>query len=276
MNVVTSIGLAGWAFRTVVASAFRAKLWIPFGVLGLVQLASLALLVSFYEPAVSWLTVPLIRWVGGETATHYPYFYAVLPAVFARWSLVVGVLLASLTTGAATVAFAHRFGAGEGRAWRSAGRRYPALVSVGLLGAAIGYLLYLAGSSIPNEVLWSSRAIRWGARLGSLAFFVLGQCFIVYATAAIVIEGRGLLAALRQAAGLFLALSLATLVVVGVPVFLNYPLDYLGERSDWFLGKFSPELMAGLLAVKILWEMVLSFLLVGAVTRLFVWRRGLE
>ena len=93
---------------------------------------------------------------------------------------------------------------------------------------------------------------------------------------AIVLEGRSFLGSLRDSIRMAAAILLPTIVVVGIPVLLAYPLDYLAGRSDLFLTKFRPELVTGVLLAKIVAELVLGFLLVGAVTRLYLWRRREE
>ena len=273
MNVIQALGLAGWAFRSALGQSFRLRLWAPFLLLALVQMGSLAVLLRFYEPGVSWLAVPLITWLVGESGIHYPYFFAALPGIYVRWSMVLGVLLATLTTGAATILFARAFGVDTRGAWRTAAARYPALLAVGIVGAVLSLGLFLLGDVVPRDLFLTSSKVRWGVRFASLLLFVIGQSLVVYATAAVVIEGRGIGAALWGSVRLFGLLFVATLVVVGIPVALNYPLGYLTERPDWFLNKFTPELLGIVLALKVVWEMLLSFVLVGAVTRLFVWRR---
>ena len=65
---------------------------------------------------------------------------------------------------------------------------------------------------------------------------------------------------------------LPTLAVVTMPVLFLYPLDYVIGRVDLFATKLAPETIAGLLFAKIVVEIAVGFALVGAVTRLFIWR----
>ena len=57
-----------------------------------------------------------------------------------------------------------------------------------------------------------------------------------------------------------------------MPFLFLYPLAYAAERVDIFVTRLQPETVAVLLAARIVGELVLGFLLVAAVTRLFLWR----
>ncbi len=274
MNLFRSLGVAGWALGSALRRLGRPILWVPFLVLAAVQLVSLEALVSFHRPGISALVLPLVTWVGGIPATHYPAFYVYLPVIFSRWDLVVGVLLASLTTGAATLLFVRAFGVDLHRTpWREAGRRYPALVLVSVVGAVLSLVVFMGLGSLFQERALASAAVRWGMRAVTLGAFVITQGLIVYATAWILLEGKGALGSLGASVRTSLALFLPTMVVLAVSVLVAYPFDYLAGRGDLFLSRFRPELMSGVLVAKILVEALVSFVLVGAVTRLFLWRR---
>ena len=60
--------------------------------------------------------------------------------------------------------------------------------------------------------------------------------------------------------------------IVGVPAFLLYPFTYAAGRVDLFATKLNPETIGVLLTTRIALELVLGFLLLGCVTRLFLWR----
>ncbi len=266
-----SLGLIGWAFQGAAFQMIRPRIWRPFLLVALVQLLSLAAFVAFFRPPFLWITAPWVQWVAGDTGTHYPIFFAILPEAFQRWNIVVAVLLVSWTTGAATVLFAGAYGRADGStAWSQARERYLSLVLVAAVGAGFSLLLFLAGSLVPDQTMLGNQVVRWSVRLGSLTVFVIGQSLIIYATAAVVLTGDSAAGALRRSIGLWGRLGLVSLALVAVPVAANYPLGYLTERADWFLFKFNPEMMAGVLAVKVLWEMVLAFLLVGAATRVYL------
>ena len=274
MRIFRALGVAGWAYRTALSQAGRARIWVPFLVMAGVQLVSLGILLSFHRPGVAAWEVPLVIWGGGPQATHYPFFFLALPVLFARWNLLLGVVLGSLTTGAAMLLFAGAFGRkGPSSAWRAAGRRYGSLVVVGIVTALVSLVVMWLAGRVPQNLLLTDRTVRWSTRLGVLVLFAFLEGLVVYAMAWVVIEGRNALSSLAASVRMFWTMGWTTFVVVLVPVLLLYPLEYLTERGDLFLFQFRPELLAWLLVARILLELVFSFLLVGAVTRLFLWRR---
>ncbi len=272
MTVFRSLAMAGWALQGTLRQAAKPSIWLPFLVITLFQLLGLEAILSFYRPGLSVVVLPLVRGVGGDAATHYPTFFAALPTIFARLDLILGVVVASLATGAATVLFARAFGEVAPRAWSTAARRYLPLAGIALLSALLSLVIFLLGGHFIQEVV-ADRLLRWLVRFGVMLTFIVAESFLIYASVAIVLDGRGFLGSIRDSVRMAAKILLPTIVVVGIPVILAYPLDYLAGRSDLFLTKFRPELVTGVLLAKIVAELVLGFLLVGAITRLYVWRR---
>ena len=273
MHFFRSLGVAGWAFRNALAQMGKPALWLPFLAMAAAQLIGLGFLLSFHRPGVSTLALPLVTWVSGDQATHYPFFFAALPTLFSRWNLVLSVLLGSLTSGAATLLFAKSYGMQVGAAWSGAGRRYVVLVLVAVVATLVSFIGFFVGKLVPAEVFLNNQMARWGIRFGLLALFIILQSLFAYAVAWVVLDGRGFLASLGRSVKMMGALWVTTLCVMAVPVVLIYPLEYLTERADLFMFKFRPELMTVVLLLRILAELVLSFLLVGAITRVYIWRR---
>jgi hypothetical protein len=98
------------------------------------------------------------------------------------------------------------------------------------------------------------------------------QSLFAYATAWIVLMGHRLWPAIRDSVRVAIQTFVPTLVVVGVPVLLVFPFSYATTRVDLIMGKFRPEIAAGLVCMQLVCQVIATFLLVGAVTRLFMWR----
>jgi hypothetical protein len=273
MNLFRSLGLAGWAWRGALSMGGRVSVWFPFVAIAGVQLLALGLLVSFHQPAALPLGLPIVKQIGGEAATHYPLFFYYLPMLYSRVTLVVVIFLASVATGAATVLFARGFGVEvrEG-AWRRAGRQAPKLIAIAVVSAALYYGASLLLGRVPQQVILANQLVRWSTRGAMLLAMLLVESFFAYATAWIVLEHAGLWASVRDSFRVTARTLLPTFIIVGVPILLLYPFSYLGQRVDLFVDKLAPETMAGLLVARIGLEFLLGFLLVGAITRLFVWR----
>ncbi len=127
-------------------------------------------------------------------------------------------------------------------------------------------------SLVPEEVLLQSRAARWGSRAVGFLCFVVVQCYLAYTTAWVVLRGQSFWPALRDSVRVASRTFLPTFLVIAVPSALLYPFSYAAERVDWIAAKFRPEIISILLGSQLLLEAFATFLVVGAVTRLFLWR----
>ncbi len=273
VNVIRSLGLAGWAWRGALSMAPRVSVWFPFFVVAAVQFLVLGLLVSFHRPWAMPLALPLVKGVGGEAATHYPIFFYYLPVVYSRAMLVIAALVTSIATGAATILFARGFGLDlrEG-AWRAALRHAPKLIAVAILSTLLFYGVATLLGRVPPDLILGNRLVRWSTRGALLLSMLLIESFFAYAVSWIVLEQARLWPAVRDSFRVAARTLLPTFFLVGVPLLLLYPFSYLSQRIDLFADKLAPETMVGLLVLRIGCEFLLGFLLVGAITRLFVWR----
>ena len=269
-----SIRAVGWAFGSTLRHAGRLRLWGPFVLVALVEAILLILLVEFHRPLLQPLFLPLIRWVGGEAATHYPVFYQALPAALARLEILLAVILLSWTTGAATLLFAAALGRDEGNdVWGRALRRFPALVGFALVTAVVVFGVFQVGRLVPSERILHDGTIRWGTRAGLLGLGVLVQSFLVTGTAFIMLRGRSLAGALSGSLAFGLRNLVPLALVLAIPVLVKYPVTWLSSRGDLFVRKFVPETMSTVLGVDIFLGMILSFLTVGTITAYFLWRQ---
>jgi hypothetical protein len=273
MYVFRSFGVVARAWKSVLPLSIRPVLWVPFLLAAAVEFLVLGLFVAFHQPGIQWIGVPLVRALGGDTATQYPMLFVKLPLLYSRSMLVVGVCLVSLATGAATLLFARRFGlADAGSVVQQVRRRAPALVLTAAVSSLAVFGLSTLPRFVPHDLLLGSSMVRWGMRGGLLLCIILVVSLLVYATPWVILEGLHPLRALRDSVLVTARTFLPTVLLVGIPLVLLYPLNYLAQRVDLIVVKLRPEGVAGVLAAHIVLETLLSFLLVGGATRLFMWR----
>ena len=238
-----------------------------------VQVLALILLLSFHHPALLPIGLPLVRLLGGEAAIHYPDLFFALPSMFFKVNLVITALVSSIAGGAGALLFARSFGLeGLEHPWRRALRRAPALIAVGILIVLLLYGISRAVTLIPRDVILQDTVARWGTRLGILVLFIVIESLLAYTTAWIVLMGHGAGRALRDSLRVAGRTLPPTLLIVGVPAVIFFPLSYLTGRVDLIAGKLNPEVMAGILVVQIGFGILLTFFVIGAITRLFLWR----
>ena len=115
-------------------------------------------------------------------------------------------------------------------------------------------------------------AVRWGARAGMLAVFIIVQSLFGYTTAWVVLMGHKFLPALRDSIKVTGITLLPTLLVVALPTALLFPITYATSRIDLIAQKLRPETTLALVTIQIVVELFCTFILAGALTRLFVWR----
>lgn len=270
MSALEQLALAGQALGLSLRELRTGRLWTPWLALGALQLAALLALLAFAHPLLAWAVAPLVRAIGGEPALHYPDFYRTLPFLYSRVDLVLGSLAGAVATGWSTWLFAARWRrrvAGPGEAWAETA---PRAVTLMLAQLPFQLLVLLFTTLIERSLADQGGLVR---RLGY--FVALGgvaglQALFLYVPALIVLERRGLwraLAALPRAwaRGLWAALLLGLVALLPL-----LPLDALGQRSDLLVDRGSPELVAWLAAMQLLVALVVSFLLAGSSTLVYL------
>jgi hypothetical protein len=267
--------VVGGATRTLFPLAARPRLWFPFLALCAAQLAALGLLVSFHHPLLLPVGAPLLKSMGGNEMVHYPILFYGLPAAVLRVNLFLAILLESFTSGVATLLFATAFSGGSYRdAWSIVGRRYPSLLLLGVVAVGLTYALSFLPPLVPPQQFATDPAMRWGTRGGMLFLNAVLQTLFAYSTAWVVLKGYGPIRALAEGMTLGLRMFLPTFLVVLVATVLLFPFDFLAGRPDFLVQKLRPEVITWLLGLRSAAQIVVGFFLTGALTYLFVWKKG--
>jgi len=269
-----ALTIASRSFQATLRLFFRPAPWGPFLLVLLVQAVLFGLVLGFHHPLVSGLGSAYVELVGGEAATRYPTLYLLLPVIVTRTNLVVAVLLGAIATGAATLSFAHAFGVASSSAsvWRRAWRRAPMLIAAAAVVTAVLLGIGALLDRVPAEVVASRAGLRWGMRGLNVLVFVLVQSLFVYTTAWIVLRGHAVWPAIRDSVRVTLRTFVPTVIVIGIPSLMLFPFWYLNGRTDLIIDKFKPEVVSLLVGGQMLAETLALFVVVGATTRLFLWR----
>ncbi len=273
-RILQSLSIVISAWRSVLGSVLQGSIWVPFFAVAVVQVLVLLLITSFHHPLLLPIAGPLIKLLVGEEALHYPILYYALPQMYFWINLVIGAVLASIAGGAAVMLFAKYFGLRDALgAWHLAFRRAPLLIAAGILLAALWLGVVQLRSLIPDEAILQSGKVRWAVRAGVLLLSVLIQSFLVYAPAWIVLMGHRIWPALRDSARVTSKTLLPTVMAVGLPAVLLFPFSWmLGQAHFVMRESLRPELIAVAAFAVVIVQIPVNFLLVGTVTRLFVWR----
>jgi len=265
------LSLAWQSLLATLRSLATPALWIPWLLLGAVQVALAIVIAWFAHPAVSWFAVRLVRLIGGEEALHYPTIFRLLPALHARADLVIGAVVGALAAGAATRMFAARFTGVEARPGAELGwalRHAPALIAINL-----PLNLLLVGLSLGLDVVLGrpqvGTIVRQAITLVGLGGAMLLQALFLYATPLVAVSGLGIGPALASlprafARGAWAALSLALVAVLAL-----LPLQQLAGLGDTLVERGTPEMMAWMTIAQASLGLVVAFVLTGSATLVY-------
>jgi len=269
--VLEQIALAWQSLVYTFRELFRGTLWIPWLLLGAIELAVVAALWWFAHPALSWLMAPIVALVAGSSALHYPAFFRELPGIFSRIDLAIVALVGSLAIGASTALFAARFAgrtAPPGSGFAVALRRALPLILVNLpLNLLVVGIPFALESWVATR--GSSGLVVKAAQILGLCGAWLAQALFIYGTALVVLSGRGVVgafASLPGAAtrGLWAALTLG--IVTWLPVL---PMQLLTRKVAPIFDRGRPELVTALVVAQIVLALVTSFVLTGGITLVY-------
>jgi len=273
LKIFESLSVASWAGRSAFSLSLRGNIWLPFLIAAACQTVALLFLVSFHTGLALPVALPLVRLLGGEAATHYPIFYYALPPMFHKLTIVITILVASFTGAVATLQFAKAYGFEiRGGVWGRALRCWPTLAVVSFVATLVVMGISLLGTLVPKEAVLNDPIVRWGVRFGELGLFIIVQALVAYTTAWVALMGHRLLPAFRDSARVTVRTFIPTILVVGIPSLLLFPFSYVFGRMDLIANKLRPEVVPAVLGLELLVTVLVVFFMVGAVTRLFIWR----
>jgi hypothetical protein len=270
VSAAEQIALAWQSLGYAARQMARPVLWTPWLLLGLLQAGVLIALGFTAHPWVSPVMAPLVTRLAGERALHYPDLFLALPGIYARIDIVLAALPGALVLGASTALFRDVFLA-RGPAARAA---YDAVLRRALTLIVVNLPFHLLA------VAWSTAiAVSIGGRAGlvgraayvlALGGSVLIQALFLYASAFVMIEGRGVrgtFASLPHAwrRGIWAALVLGLLMVLPL-----LPLNLLSGAGNVIARRGRPELLAAMSFAQLVIALGTGFLLSGGATLVFL------
>jgi hypothetical protein len=252
--------------------ALRApSVFLPFAVFAALQCGILLLLASFTSAPLAPVMVPVVEYLGGEDALHYPLHLVRLPVIFGRiyvplvatvgfalWSLAVWLMVDRHTPGP---------GARGGFI-----RALPHVLLVGILfvgvsvGIGRGVSHLAAGLSNPTAAK--------GLVILGVGVTALVQTFLVYAPVAVRLTGAPAWSAVRASVGYAARHFVPTGLIVTVVLFAHVPLDFILAQAHRVAFRFQPETVFHLLIASIVLEMLTAYLLFTVTAGLALAERG--
>jgi len=238
---------------------------LPLLVYGGVQFLVLAGLIVSSIPGMPFSA--FIAFFYGESFLHYPQNYLVLPAAFNAVNTVLSGFAGTIVVGLVTRRFySKHVNPGSESGIKHILPCYHHLFIVWLL--QIGTLvflnviyLWLIEDRTPDPVF--AIPARFGVNIFISAVFAFSTIFIV-------IEKKKWWSALQLSFKRFLKFAPSTIVIVGIPVVLQYPFEFVFTHSDRIIERLNPEMIAVLVSLGIVFSIFLNSLTIGTLTGMYI------
>lgn len=246
--------------------------WMPFVIFGFVQGVILLAMAMFTTPWLSPVMVPVMRFLGGENALHYPLHLVGLPAAYQRvyLPLVASVGFSLWTRAVWKLVDLHTPGAV--RPHRRLGPLLPHVVVIGALFVGTSVLVSGLASNLVNPR--TPAMVARGIALASVVLVATVQTFLVYAPVALRLRGTNAWDALCSGARYTRRNFMATALLIITVLMLHLPLDFLLSRADRVAARFSPETILQLMMGSVTLEVITAYILFAGVTELALPRDG--
>lgn len=279
--MLSQINLALWAWVESLRDLGRLRIWRPFLLLGLVQGLVLLLLSQFYRPGLVEILAPLLERMGGPAVLHYPQFFVALPGLFSQTNLVVDFLAGTFFIGVALVII-----------WRHPDRKLQAVTGPNefsvvakrylpllLVRLPLILLLYALAWQLPK--LWVDSPDLTGnqvrlIRYSTFGLQVLLESLFIYAPVFLLLEGSSVPKAWGQGFAFLGRYPIASLLVVFVPNLLQIPTSFVLRRADRVVQSLSPELVGAMIGGAVLIYVLVNFVIIGSIIRIYGARRAEE
>jgi hypothetical protein len=202
----------------------------------------------------------------GEAILHYPNHFIVLPQLFDNLNIILSGVVGILVIGSATLLF---FASGNRQPLKMSlnpvWKRYFHLI-VAWLGETALILLVVLGFG-----WWASKAPSTGTYM--TVFRVIGvvsvSAIFAFTTALILIERKPFWTALPQSVKIFTRYALLTLLLVGFPVLLQLPVQFILVNTATIVRKVNPEIIAFVIAAGVFVSIFSNYFVVGTITHLY-------
>jgi hypothetical protein len=271
LSLIRSLGVAWWACKGPLRLGRDLSTWIHLTVLTIFRSFVLLLLMLFHRPELVSVGQPLVAALGGPASTHYPTHLLELPAMFARIDALVIVAVGTAAITLTVRSFGHHYSTRHTSGSTLAAVPHVLLVLGLLLALQFGVdRLFLLLPEALQERGGKLGLALLGARLGVMT--VLGT-FVLYAVAEAAL-GAPAWRAIGRSYGIATAEPIGSFVLVAIWAAVTLPFVALVGPVGADRVAVHPEAFALIVFLRLLAELFLFHLLLGASTRIVVWKRA--
>jgi hypothetical protein len=256
----------------------RISLWVPFFIYGLFQTIILLILVSFPSGVAAGIFLPLLKKSYGEAILHYPTFFILLPALFNRTNLILGLIVGVLLDGAAVFMFCSHFTQSRISFFsgiKLALSRYWMLFVLGILRLLVIWVMEVPFWLFKGMVVGSPKR-EFALEMGCLALGVIYTGFFIYATPAVIWHRKKLGQAIRDSWNIYIHNFFSTFLFIFIPLMIEFPINFVERQGPTVITKFNPEVVAWILVLGIIVSVLANFILSGTIVKFYLGEEGAE
>ena len=224
------------------------------------------------EPLTSFWAL-FLPGAGSEIVSHYPEHLLLMQVILRRLDLLLEIFVHILFQGATIVLVSSAIGRRRptvGGAFRTAARRYAALIGIAFIAAVAIQICII----VPELVI--RRVMGQGAgELATAAAILLGlgaQALFLYAAPAVLISGLGMISAIKKGLVIAKRSFIYTYMLVGLPFVLTVPTLLLSFKTRLIAFRLSPEVLIYILIAGELMQFIATYLITSASAVTFVRR----
>lgn len=279
MTFITKINWLAGLYISVLKLSGRFKIWGPFFFYAIFQFLILMVCVNYLNPTINPILSPLVSLLGqerGELYGHYPGLYFLLPQVFQWGKLFFGIIFEGLAAGITAILFLKIFD--ESRRGDSAiSSGISRWVNLALVWSIITIILvgfnWLVPQFFSGFLQGSPRRLAMFDLIMRLTTVFLYSIF-VYAVPALVVLKKNVGQALKVSLTFFFRYPIFTFFLTLLPYLLTVPISYMTSNADVIVTKFSPELVFYILLIGIIIDMIVNFIMTGAIVKFLTEEAG--
>ncbi len=255
------------------------KVFLPFGIVALFQVALLFLLFWAPRSPISVVMAPPIRKFWGEMYLHYPVNFLLLPKLFNYGNIVLRIILESLMAGvtvAMVVQALKKFSPRFRTNCKKGIRKYITLVAVWVMLFALITIVFrvpvfLITKYYSNYVgIFRQANFLRVAVLSSIFIAIMIEALLAYTVPAVMIEHKRTFKAIKRSFSVVRGISLETFLLVLIPTLLTLIPVFLKLKLPALIDRFFPEVTLYVIILGILISLFSNFLLIISVTILFL------
>ena len=234
---------------------------LPFVIFTAIQSVVLIACAFFSVPPLSYFMVPLVQFVSGEQALHFPMHFILLPSLYHVLYLPIVIVVGFVLFGRAVFLMGDHF---ENHGVRmgnrpSLTRSIPSIILIGL-----AYVLLATIPVVFSQYLSNTLDVRLGGKIFRLIGVILSvsfQALLIYSLVFLRTGTSGALGAIKKSISFARGKFTLTFLLVLTVYIIHRPVDFILSRPDKVVLRFDPEMVFFLLLGGIVLELVTSYVL---------------